>query len=52
MVLSRRISAVLLVLATLPVSGCLFHTRKVARNYDPNALKTATKPELIAYINR
>jgi len=52
MVLRRRISAVLLVLATLPVSGCLFHTRKVARNYDPNALKTATKPELIAYINR
>src|SRR5215469_8613941 len=51
MVLRRRISAVLLVLATLPVSGCLFHTRNVARTYDPNALKTASKPELIAYVN-
>jgi outer membrane lipoprotein-sorting protein len=51
MVLKQRISAVLLVLATLPVSGCLFHTRNVARTYDPNKMKTATKPELIAYIN-
>ncbi|HXU15554.1 MAG TPA: DUF4292 domain-containing protein [Terriglobales bacterium] len=52
MVFKRRISAVLLILATLPVSGCLFRTHKVARTYDPNKLKTATKPELIAYINR
>src|SRR6476620_2493888 len=51
MVLKRRISAVLLVLATLPVSGCLFNTHRVARTYDPNALKTASKPELITYIN-
>ncbi|HKR85473.1 MAG TPA: DUF4292 domain-containing protein [Terriglobales bacterium] len=52
MVFKRRISAVLLILATLPVSGCLFRTHKVARTYDPNKLKTATKPELIAYVNR
>jgi outer membrane lipoprotein-sorting protein len=52
MVFKLRISAALLLLATLPVSGCLFRTRKVARTYDPNSLKTATKPELIAYINR
>ena len=52
MVFKRRISAVLLILATFPASGCLFRTRKVARTYDPNTLKTATKPELIAYVNR
>ena len=52
MVFKRRILAVLLVLATLPVTGCLFRTHKVARTYDPNALKTATKAELITYINR
>ena len=52
MAFKQRISAVLLILATLPVTGCLFRTHKVARNYDPDKLKTATKPELIAYINR
>lgn len=52
MAFKRRISAVILVLAILPVSGCLFRTRKVARTYDPNALKIANKPALIAYINR
>jgi len=52
MAFKQRSAAVLIVLATLPVSGCLFRTHKVARTYDPNSLKNATKSELIAYINR
>ncbi len=52
MAFKKRISAILLVLATFPVSGCLFRTHKVARSYDPSKLKISTKPELIAYINR
>lgn len=52
MAFKRRSAAVLLVLATLPVSGCLFRTRKVEQSYNPLSLKTATKQELISYINR
>lgn len=47
-----RFAAVLLVLSTLPLSGCLFHTRKVQQQYNPANLKTANKPELVAYINK
>lgn len=43
-------SAVLVLLATFPLSGCLFHTHKV-ETLSPIALKSATKPELISYIN-
>ena len=46
-----RFSAVLVIVATFPLSGCLFHTRKVEQNVNPLALKSATKPELISYIN-
>jgi outer membrane lipoprotein-sorting protein len=52
MAFKQRSAAVLIVLATLPVSGCLFRTRKVEQSYNPLTLKTASKPELIAYINR
>src|SRR5690242_2325600 len=52
MAFKQRSAAVLIVLATLPVSGCLFRTRKVEQSYNPLTLKTATKPQLIAYINR
>jgi len=48
---SFRTSAVLLLLATLPLSGCLFRTRKVEPTVSQVALKSATKPELISYIN-
>jgi outer membrane lipoprotein-sorting protein len=43
--------APLVVFAVLPLSGCLFHTHKVEQPFQMSALKTATKPELIAYIN-
>ena len=46
-----RSLAVLLALSALPLSGCLFHTHKVEQPYSIAALKSATKPELIAYIN-
>lgn len=52
MAFKQRSVAVLIVLATLPVSGCLFRTRRVEQSYNPLTLKTATKAELIAYINR
>jgi Domain of unknown function (DUF4292) len=41
----------MVLLGVLPSTGCLFRTRTVERNISPVALKTATKPELIAYIN-
>ncbi len=52
MAFKQRSAAVLIILATLPVSGCLFRTRKVEQSYNPLTLKSATKPQLIAYINR
>ena len=52
MALKQSISAVLLALATFPVSGCLFRTRAVPQSYDSRALKTATKADLVGYINR
>ena len=47
-----RIAAILIVLTTLPVSGCLFRTHSVENNNSPVNLKTATKQELVAYINK
>jgi outer membrane lipoprotein-sorting protein len=52
MALNSSIKALVLFLATLPLSGCLFHTHKVERSISPIELKTATKAELVAYINR
>lgn len=51
MLLNFRSSVLLVVLATLPLSGCLFRTRKVEQDSSPIALKAAGKPELISYIN-
>src|SRR6059058_2195724 len=43
---------VLLVLVTFPLSGCLFHSRKVQpRQVSKAPLKTATQTELIEYVN-
>jgi outer membrane lipoprotein-sorting protein len=47
-----RSAAILLVLATLPTTGCLFRTRKVDQTLNTYNLKTATKAELVDYINK
>ena len=47
---SRR-SAVLVFLASFPLSACLFRTHKVPQELAPVALRTASKPELVAYVN-
>jgi outer membrane lipoprotein-sorting protein len=49
MPLSRYL-AVLVILAILPTGGCLFSTHKVPQ-INLAALKTATKQDLVAYIN-
>src|SRR5690349_10118395 len=49
--LNSRLSAVVVFLATFVLSGCLFRTRRVEQNLSPVALKSATKSELVAYIN-
>ena len=36
---------------TIPLSGCLFRSHQVQRAVNPATLKSATKPELIAYVN-
>jgi hypothetical protein len=46
-----RLHFVLLILATIPLSGCLFRTRKIERRLSNAPLKTATQQELISYIN-
>lgn len=47
----RFFSIILLSTAVIPLSGCLFRTRKVDRRVSTAPLKTATQQELIAYIN-
>lgn len=47
---SSRYLAVLVLLLTLPVGGCLFSTHKV-EHIDLASLKTATKQDLVSYIN-
>lgn len=42
---------ILLILAILPLTGCLFHTHRVEQNISRASLKSASKPELVAYIN-
>jgi hypothetical protein len=51
MFLIRRCCAILLLLGILPLTGCLFHTHRVEQNISPVALKSATKSELVGYIN-
>jgi outer membrane lipoprotein-sorting protein len=46
-----RRSAVLVFLASFPLSGCLFRTHKVPQELAPVALKTATRSDLLEYIN-
>ncbi len=43
--------AVVLVLVILPLTGCLFRSRRVERQVSTAPLKTASQPELIDYIN-
>ena len=50
--LNPRSAMVLVFLATLSTSGCLFRTRRVEQNLSPVALKTAAKSELVDYINK
>ena len=51
MPLTSRLSVLIVLVAALPLGGCLFRTRKVEQNISPIALKSATKPELISYVN-
>jgi hypothetical protein len=48
---NSRLFAVLILLGSLPLSGCLFRSHKVELQINPATLKTATKQDLIAYIN-
>src|SRR5215470_11980493 len=50
MAVFSRFKTVLLVVAVFPLSGCLFHTRRVEQS-PQIALKAATKEELLNYIN-
>ncbi len=46
-----RCFAVVILLATLPLGGCLFRTHRIEQTISTVPLKTATKPELVSYIN-
>ena len=46
-----RFRALVVVLAILPLSGCLFRSRKVERQYSTAPLKTATQSQLLEYLN-
>lgn len=46
-----RYRAIFVLLAVLPLSGCLFRSRVVVQPVDTIQLKTATQQELIDYIN-
>src|SRR5438128_4694295 len=50
MLFNSRYSAVVILLATLLLTGCLFHTHRVEQA-PAIALKASTKPELLSYIN-
>jgi outer membrane lipoprotein-sorting protein len=51
MALFRRYSLILLLSSTFLTTGCLFRTRRVEQTVSPVPLKSATKEQLIAYIN-
>lgn len=51
MSLNSRSLAILLTLFVFPLSGCLFRTHKVEQPYSLASLKTASKEDLIAYVN-
>ena len=46
-----RFRAVLLLLAVMPLTGCLFHSHRVERRMSTTPLKSATAQQLISYIN-
>jgi outer membrane lipoprotein-sorting protein len=48
----RLLFLVLLTAATFPLSGCLFRTRRIDRQFSNVPLKTATQQELIEYMNK
>ena len=47
----RRRLPVLFLLAVLPLSGCLFRSRKVEQTFNAAPLKSASQQELLDYIN-
>ena len=47
---SRCRTILLLFLAVLPLSGCLFRSRKVEQSFSTAPLKSATQQELLDYI--
>jgi outer membrane lipoprotein-sorting protein len=47
----RRTQAVFFLLATLPLSGCLFRSRKVERQFSTAPLQSAAQQELVDAIN-
>jgi len=49
--LSTRYRAILVLSATVPLSGCLFRSRKVEQPFDIRHFKTASQSELVDYIN-
>jgi outer membrane lipoprotein-sorting protein len=51
MTVKRRLQAIFVFLAILPLAGCLFRSRPVPRQIPNAPLKTATQAELINYIN-
>ncbi|PYV48872.1 MAG: hypothetical protein DMG92_12490 [Acidobacteria bacterium] len=51
MSLFHRYCTILLLLSVFSTTGCLFRTRRVEQSMSPVALKSATKEQLIAYIN-
>jgi outer membrane lipoprotein-sorting protein len=51
MSLFHRYCLILLLSSTLITTGCLFRTRRVEQTISPVPLKSATKEQLIAYIN-
>jgi outer membrane lipoprotein-sorting protein len=48
---SPVVRATVLFALVLPLTGCLFRSRKVERQYSTAPLKTATREELVEYIN-
>jgi outer membrane lipoprotein-sorting protein len=49
--LPTRYRAILVFVAAIPLTGCLFRSRKVEPPFDINQFKTATQQELVNYIN-
>jgi outer membrane lipoprotein-sorting protein len=41
----------LLLISTLPLGGCLFRSHEVPKAVNPTSLRTATKSDLIGYVN-